>query len=61
MLVIKSDKSENAVYTEMARGSIPCGPTSKVLSNTTFNITETIDVSGWAEGNYSMTCNVRDA
>ncbi len=35
-------------------------PQSKVLSNTTFNITDTIDVSSWAEGNYSMTCRLRD-
>lgn len=33
---------------------------SKVLSNTTFNITATVDMSGWAEGNYTTTCRVRD-
>ena len=35
------------------------GPTY-VLSNTTWNITEAVDVSSWGEGNYSMTCRMRD-
>ena len=34
---------------------------SKLLSNTSMNLTDTINVAAWAEGNYSMTCNVRDA
>lgn len=35
--------------------------TDRVLSNTSFNITEDVDVSAWPEGNYSMTCRYRDA
>ena len=35
-------------------------PPSYVLENTTFNITATIDMSSWQEGNYSTTCRSRD-
>ncbi|MFH0831354.1 MAG: LamG domain-containing protein [archaeon] len=35
-------------------------PPSYMLSNTSMNITDTIDVSSWNEGNYSMSCKVRD-
>jgi hypothetical protein len=33
---------------------------SKVLSNTSFNITATVDMSSWTEGNYTTTCRARD-
>jgi hypothetical protein len=30
------------------------------MKDTTYTLTDAVDMAGWAEGNYTVTCRVRD-